>query len=177
MLYVRPPLLFAKARRLTRLDAQIVFAYPSHSSTPLTARGSRRSELAVVRIHALLAQPVPSSMAGAVPIGTSRPRPCPPPAAAAAASSQPAPRPAPRSRARQRFCSDVFSRRSASISPSHLPPGNARMRSALREWLSPISPSYAQRASSWHVRSASAGGQLTLSLRRAARASWTRGRG
>jgi hypothetical protein len=71
-LYVRPPLLLAKARRLTRPDAHESFAYRSPSSTPPTRRGSRRSELAAGRVHALLAQPVPSSMAGAVLIGTSR---------------------------------------------------------------------------------------------------------
>jgi hypothetical protein len=70
--------------------------------------------------------------------------PCPPPAgAAAAASSQPASRPAPRLRPRQRFCSDAVSLGSTSSSPSPLPLGNARMRSALRELLPPMSPSYA----------------------------------
>jgi hypothetical protein len=51
--YVRPPPLHAKARRLTRLNAQIVrFAYSPPSFTPLTGRGSRTSELAIARINA-----------------------------------------------------------------------------------------------------------------------------
>jgi hypothetical protein len=58
-LYVRPPLLLVKAHLLTRLDAQIVSLILHPLSTPLTGRGSERSVLAVVRIHA-------------VPIGTSR---------------------------------------------------------------------------------------------------------
>jgi hypothetical protein len=56
-LYVRLTF-FLPRRAVRRVETHRTFQYPSTSSTPLSGRGSRRSVLAVVRIHALAVPPV-----------------------------------------------------------------------------------------------------------------------